>query len=142
MRTQLLEEAATASALLCVLDGTQLAAQAREAAGMLFEVLSHDPIVRRKLPVLVAVNKSDVLSVATPLAARKALEQELQRVRLARTTMADTSGRDKTTLHGVAADDGGLFSFDKLDTNAVSFASTSATKPELTKVLDLINMLR
>jgi len=141
LRMQLLEEASSASALLCVLDGTQLATQAREAAGMLFEVLSHDPVARRKLPVLVAVNKSDTPGAASPLVARKAIEQEVQRVRLARTTMADTSGRDKT-YKGIAEDDGQPFSFDSLDTNVVNFASISATKPELAAVHKLLEGLR
>lgn len=141
LRVQLLEEAANASALLCVVDGTQIAQQAREAAGMLFEVLSHDSIARRKLPVLVAVNKADVPGAATPVAAQKAIEQEVQRVRLARTTMADTSGRDKM-FRGIAEDDGKPFTFDSLENNAVSFAATSATKPDLSAVHKLCASLR
>lgn len=141
LRAQLLQQASSASALLCVLDGTQLGAQAREAAGMLFEVLAHDPVARRKVPVTVAVNKADAPGAATPTAARKAIEQEVQRVRLARTTMGDTSGRDKT-YRGIAEDDGQPFSFDHLETNAVSFAATSATKPELSAVHKLLEALR
>ena len=141
LRVQLLDEASSAAALVCVLDATQLTSQAREAAGMLYDVLSHDPVARRQLPVLVAVNKADCTGAAAPLAARKALEQEIQRVRLARTTMEDTSGRPKV-YKGIAEDDGGPFSFDALATNAVSFAATSAIKPDMTAVLDLIAGLR
>ena len=77
LRARLLEEASGAAALVCVLDGTQLAMQARDAAQVLFDVLSHDAVARRMPPLLVVVNKSDVPSCATPAAARKALEQEV-----------------------------------------------------------------
>ena len=136
VRAQLLEESSTASALVCVIDGTQLAAQAREAAGMIFEVLSHDSIVRRKLPVLIAVNKVDCAGAATVAAARRLLEQEIQRVRLARTTMQDTSGNEKV-LRGIADDSSGAtFSFEQIN-QVVSFAETSATKPQLDAILGL-----
>jgi signal recognition particle receptor subunit beta len=141
LRAQLLEEASSASALVCVIDGTQLAVQAREAAGMLFEVLSHEAVLRSQPPLLIAVNKQDCAGAATTAAARKAIEQEVQRVRLARTTMQDTSGREKQ-LRGIA---GGSpdspFSFDELD-NAFVVAGTSVTKPELSPVLDMISALR
>ena len=132
LRARMLEEAASSSALVCVVDGTQLVAQAREAAGMLYEVLTHEPLARRPPPLLIAVNKQDGTGAATPAAARKAIEQELQRVRLARTTMEDTSGRTKA-VRGFAASDG-PFTFDELS-GEVSFAAVSATKPDVAALL-------
>ena len=140
LRQQLLEEASDASALLCVIDGTQLISQAREAAGMLFEILAHEPVVRRRLPLMIAVNKTDCPGSATCLAARKAIEQELHRVRLARTTMEDTSGA--FTQSGIAADQDGQFSFDNLVTNTTTFVTVSAAKGELAVVVDLVRSLR
>jgi len=134
LRGQLKEEAVRAAALVCVLDGTQLAAQAREAAGMLFDVYSHEAIARRPPALLVAVNKHDAVSCATPAAARKAIEQEVQRVRLARTTMEDTSGRSKA-LRGVADDSAGPFTFDQLG-GTVTFAAISATKPNVAALVE------
>lgn len=63
LRTQLLSEAASASVLACVLDGTQLAAQCKEAAGMLFDVLALEAVQRRSPAILVVVNKSEGRSV-------------------------------------------------------------------------------
>ena len=40
LKSQLLKEAASATVLCCVVDGTQIAAQAKQAAGLLFDVLS------------------------------------------------------------------------------------------------------
>lgn len=141
LRAQLIEEASGAGALVCVIDATQLAAQAREAAGMLFEVLSLDSVVRGRPPLLIAVNKQDCSGAASAAAARKALEQEVQRVRLARTTMADTSGRAKA-LKGIADDSSGEpFSFDDIG-SAVTFAGTSATKPDLEPLLEHFGLLR
>ena len=59
-------------------------------------------------------------------------------MRLARTTMQDTSGREKQ-LRGIA---GGStdspFSFEELD-NTIVVAGTSVTKPELSPVLEIIS---
>ena len=131
LRARLVEEAASAAALVCVLDGTQLAAQAREAAQSLYDVLSHPAVARRMPPLLILVNKSDAGAAATPAAARKALEQEVPRIRLARTTMEDTSGRSKPPRGGIAHSSAGeSFSFDMLG-NDVAFAACSATKPDV-----------
>ena len=133
LRERLKAEASDAAALVCVLDGTQLAAQAKEAAGMLFDVFTVEGIARRPPPLLIAVNKSDIAGCVTPAAARKAVEVEVQRVRLARTTMADTSGREKQH-RGIADDSAGAFTFEQLDT-VFELASISAYKPKLDGLL-------
>jgi len=140
LRASLLEESSTAGALVCVIDGTQVASHARDAAGMLFEVLSNEPVARREPPILIAVNKHDCAGAVTAAVARNMIEQEVERVRLARTTMEDTSGRPKQH-RGIADDSQGPFSFDHL-ANTVTFATVSATKPQLSELLELIAGLR
>jgi signal recognition particle receptor subunit beta len=95
LRERLKDEAGTAAALVCVLDGTSMASQAREAAGMLFDVYAHESVARRPPPLLVALNKCDLAGSAAASATKTALETEVQRVRVARTSMADTSGSSK-----------------------------------------------
>lgn len=133
LRESLKEEAARSAALVCVLDGTQLAAQVREAAGMIFDVFSHDTVAQRPPALLVVVNKLDTAGCATPAAARKALEQEVQRVRLARTTMRDTSGSSRQ-VRGIADDTAAAFTFDQLGSECV-FGTISVTKPSVEPVL-------
>ena len=58
---------------------------------MLFEVLAHEPVARRKVPLLVAVNKHDSAGAMTVAAARKTIETEVQRVRVARTTITTST---------------------------------------------------
>ena len=66
-------------------------------------------------------------------AAKRTIESEIERVRLARTTMEDTSGRGKA-LKGIADATAGPFTFEQLGAE-VSFAATSVTKPDLGAVL-------
>ena len=66
-------------------------------------------------------------------AAKRTIESEIERVRLARTTMEDTAGRAKA-LKGIADTSSGPFTFDQLGAE-VSFAATSVTKPDLGAVL-------
>ena len=56
-------------------------------------MLTHESVQRRAPALVIAANKSDVRGAASPEMVRATLETELQRVRLARTTMQDISGR-------------------------------------------------
>ena len=109
LRVPLKAEATSASVLVCVVDGTQLVVHSREAAGMLFDVFSQESVARRPPALLIAVNKRDAANCASPEAVRKTIEQEVQRVRLARTTMEDTSGRDAKVCTPHAATSAVLF---------------------------------
>ena len=130
LRGHLFSELADCSALICVIDGTSLGSHAKEAAQLLYDVLTHEAIERSPPPLLVVVNKSDLRGVMSPAAARRALEIEVTRVRLARTTMQDTSERSRP-LRGIASGDASRsFSFDQLD-GGVQFVSCSAAQPDL-----------
>jgi len=137
LRQQLLTQTAGAAALVCVLDGTQLIVQAKEAAGVLYDVLASEALAERPPPLLLAVNKCDAAGAANPAAARRALEVEIQRVRMARTTMGDTSEKLKR-VRGIADDSAGPFNFDQLGC-AFECASVSAVRPELGPLHSFVN---
>lgn len=128
LRPQLQAEAATSAVLVCVLDGTRLPATSKEAAGMLFDILAMEQVERRSPPLLIVINKSDARGAASQQVARSMLEAEVQKVRLARTTMQDTSGRSKRLSGIMDATD--AFTFGQL-AHAVEFVASSATQPEL-----------
>jgi signal recognition particle receptor subunit beta len=158
LRAQLLSEAASASVLACVLDGTQLAAQCKQAAGMLFDVLALEAVQRRSPAILVVVNKSEGRSVSNfqvgcggellacqsldlhpipepspprPVPVQSAcsmLESEVQKVRLARTTIADTaSATAGSDIRGLGASN---FSFKQMRM-PTEFISASAQANDL-----------
>ena len=122
---QLLAELPNCALLVCVLDATQLAPQAKDAAGVLYDVLSHEAVARRAPRLLVVLNKSDLKGAAAAAAARKQLEAEMESVKLARTTLQDTSERAaRGALPEGAA---GRFSIAALR-GGVDFVASSATK--------------
>uniref|UniRef100_A0A6U5MZ47 Signal recognition particle receptor subunit beta n=1 Tax=Calcidiscus leptoporus TaxID=127549 RepID=A0A6U5MZ47_9EUKA len=129
LRAQLLVEAGSAGVLVCVLDATAMQLHCKEAAGILFDVLSHSAVCSRALPLVVVLNKCDVRGAANLQAARLSLEGEVQKVRLARTTMKDTSD-DSKLAGGIADMSSGSFSFDQMGV-PVEFVSTSALQPNL-----------
>ena len=131
-------ELPSAAVLVCVIDATALPTQAAQAAQVLYDVLTDDSVQRRSPPLIVAANHSDQRGAAAPAAVRKTLETELQRVRLARTTMQDTSGR--STLKGGLADPSAPpFSFDQLAGPAVEVVATAAgAQPKLEPLLAAI----
>jgi hypothetical protein len=81
---------------------------------VLYDVLTHESVQRRSPALVIAANKSDVRGAASPDTVRATLETELQRVRLARTTMQDISGRSSKAKGSLADPDGPNFSFDQL----------------------------
>jgi signal recognition particle receptor subunit beta len=64
-----------AKAIIFVIDG--VAFRAREAAEHLFELLSNKQVRQLRLPFLVCVNKTDILSAQAPEALRAELEREM-----------------------------------------------------------------
>jgi signal recognition particle receptor subunit beta len=135
LRSQLQGEAASSAVLCCVLDGTQVGAQAKEAAGMLFDVLSLEAVERRRPALIVALNKSDQPGCATAQAARRLLAAELQAVRKSRTTLADTAGQTRTG--GIGDPQGPDFTFEQLRA-PVDFVAVSATQPKLDDFAKLV----
>jgi len=131
---QLLAELPSAAVLVCVLDATALPTHAKEAAQVLYDVLTHAAVQRQEPALVIAANKSDERGAASPAAVRATLETELERVRLARTTMQDISGR--SNRKGSLADpDGPAFTFAQLRP-AVEVLSTSAgAQPSLGPLL-------
>ena len=71
---QLLAELSSASVLVCVLDATKLPTHAKEAAQVLYDVLTHESVQRRAPALVIAANKSDVRGAASPDTVRATLE--------------------------------------------------------------------
>ena len=134
---QLLAEVGGAAVLVCVVDATSLQRQAREAAQVLYDVLTHDAVQRRAPALIIAANKSDERGAAGPAAVRSALETELQRVRLARMTMQDTT-EQSTRKGGLADPDAPAFSFDQLRPTVEVIATSAAAQPNLEPLLALL----
>lgn len=132
---QLLAELSSASVLVCVLDATKLPTHAKEAAQVLYDVLTHESVQRRSPALVIAANKSDVRGAASPDTVRATLETELQRVRLARTTMQDISGRSSKAKGSLADPDGPNFSFDQLRPAVEVLPTAAGEAPKLAPLL-------
>ena len=135
LRSQLLAEAASSSVLCCMIDATKLSAQAKEAAGMLFDVLSSEAVERRQPTLVVALNKADLAGCASAQAARTLLASEIQKVRLARTTLQDTAGAARAG--GIGDRSAPAFTFEGLRGGA-HVVSLSATQPNLGALTQLV----
>ena len=135
---QLLAELSSATVLVCVLDATRLPTHAKEAAQVLYDVLTHETVQRRAPALVIAANKSDVRGAASPDSVRATLETELQRVRLARTTMQDISG--SSLAKGSLADpDGPDFHFDQLRPAVQVLPTAAGEAPKLAPLLTALS---
>ena len=59
-------ELSSAAVLVCVVDATALPTQAKEAAQVLYDVLTHDAVQRRSPALVIAANKCDERGAAKP----------------------------------------------------------------------------
>ena len=135
LRSQLLAEAAASSVLCCMVDATKLSTHAKEAAGMIFDVLSLEAVERRQPTLVVALNKTDLPGCASAQTARTLLAAEIQKVRLARTTLQDTAGAARAG--GIGDRNAPAFTFEGLRGGA-HFVGTSATQPNLGALTQLV----
>jgi hypothetical protein len=91
-------------------------------------MLTHASLEQSPPPLLIAVNSSEATPGVATAAARKALEAELTRVRLAKATAQGASGRSRAARGIAAGDPNQPFTFDQLG-SGVEFVACSAAKP-------------
>ncbi|GFH07205.1 uncharacterized protein HaLaN_01973 [Haematococcus lacustris] len=115
LRHRLEQHLKDAAAVIFVVDAADIMPHKVEAAEELFEVLTHPSVCRRRVPLLLACNKSDLDTQAHSLDfVRRTIERQLDAMRKTRATVSPEMAA-KAALLGKAGDAGGLsLSLDKL----------------------------
>lgn len=124
----------SAAAVVFVVDAVEVTPHRTEAADVLFEVLAHPAVQRRRTPVLIACNKADLeLEAHSVEFVRKTLERQLDAMRR---TRAAAIGKDAGARAALGPADR-PFSFAALP-NKVALAEASAKAGKLDDVLTFI----
>lgn len=110
-------------AILFVVDSCVVEPQRTEAAEELFEVLTHPNVSRRRVPVLIACNKSDLENNSHSLDfCRRTLDRQLDAMRKTRVSLSQEAAA-RAALLGKADQ---AFSLTTSLKNAITFCPTSA----------------
>ncbi len=133
LRSKMEQYLKDAAAVVLVIDAADITPHKTEAAEDLFEVLTHPTVSRRRVPVLIACNKSDLETQAHSVEfCRRTVEKQLDAMRKTRLALGgDAASRAAVTLALGKADKalalGALRS-------PISAASISAEKGDVAEV--------
>eukprot|EP00271_Cylindrocystis_brebissonii_P004765 TRINITY_DN1660_c0_g1_i1.p1 TRINITY_DN1660_c0_g1~~TRINITY_DN1660_c0_g1_i1.p1 ORF type:complete len:261 (+),score=32.30 TRINITY_DN1660_c0_g1_i1:146-928(+) len=98
LRTKLSTALPAARAIIFVIDSLDFVAQLRPTAELLFDVLTTASVSRRRVPILLACNKTDKVSAYTPAFIRKQLEKEIDKIRVTRSAISDADVTSEVSL--------------------------------------------
>ena len=128
-----------ARGIVFVVDSAEFLSQKTDVAEQLYEVLSHSSVMRRRTPLLLACNKSDLGARAhTVDYVRKRLEKEIEQLRTTRRTLSDNVGKRETDALG---QQGNVFTFEglaKVRGQHVTATSISAADGDIRPVISFI----
>ncbi|CEP14664.1 hypothetical protein [Parasitella parasitica] len=121
--------------IVFVVDSTSVSRQIRPIAEYLYDVLAKPIVQKQRTPVLIACNKTDMITALPTEKIKLLLETELNRLRGTRTARVEQQESDEQEAFlGYEGED---FKFDHLD-NEVEFGSCSVEIQDLENVKDWI----
>ncbi|KAG0254714.1 hypothetical protein BG011_005549 [Mortierella polycephala] len=123
-----------ARAIVFVVDSATVSRQSRLLAEYLYDILSNKFTLDEKIPILIACNKSDLLTAFRKDRIQSLLETEINKLRHTRTAALDTQDSDgsENVYLGFEGKD---FSFQDLE-NDVEFIECSAENKDIDSIKD------
>ena len=137
LRAKLDKYVAGAKGVVFLVDAVDFTSQRRAVAEQLFDLLSNPVIQKRKVPILLACNKSEKITAHPVDFVRKRLEKEIEMLRTTCGTLEDTSGGAAGGAI-VMGREGEEFQFDHLVKNQVTAVGISVSDDDLAAVKEFI----
>jgi len=104
----------------------------------LFDLLSNSVINKRRIPILIACNKQDLLTAYKAQSVRSLLEKEIEKLRHTRSTVPSQQEESGSSAEDMSIGlEGEEFSMDHLEL-PVSFAEISAKDGNIQKVVTFV----
>ncbi|KAF9164586.1 hypothetical protein DFQ27_002234 [Actinomortierella ambigua] len=125
-----------AGSVVFVIDSATIGRHTRQAAEYLYDILAHKISQKEKTPVLIACNKSDLLTAFKKDRIQTLLEGEMNKLRQTRTAALDTQDAEEneTVFLGFEGQD---FSFLDLE-NEVEFIECSVERDDIDAVREWV----
>ncbi|KAI8377774.1 uncharacterized protein BYT42DRAFT_571637 [Radiomyces spectabilis] len=122
-------------AVVYVVDSTSVSRNIRAVGEYLYDILAKPVTQRDRIPVLVACNKSDMITALPVEKIKSILETEFNRLRETRTAAVEQQASDADESEAFLGYEGESFKFDHLENN-VQFESCSVEKKEIETIND------
>ncbi|KAL0091185.1 signal recognition particle receptor beta subunit-domain-containing protein [Phycomyces blakesleeanus] len=129
-----------ARGIVFVVDSTTISRQIRSVAEYLYNVLASLEAQNRKLPVLIACNKADMITALPKDKIQTLLEAEINRLRGTRTAAVEQQNSEGDDQEGFLGYEGEAFKFEHLE-SIVDFEVCSVQKEEIDSVTGWIESL-
>ncbi|OBZ85236.1 Signal recognition particle receptor subunit beta [Choanephora cucurbitarum] len=121
--------------IVFVVDSTTITRKIRPAAEYLYDILAQPQVQKQKIPVLIACNKSDMITALPTDKIKLLFETELNRLRGTRTARVEQQESDEQ--EAFLGYEGEAFKFEHID-NTVEFKSCSVQDQKVDLVKDWI----
>lgn len=129
LQTYLIEVLPKSSCLIFVVDASEFMFDAQAVAEYLYDILTNEVVIRRKIPVLLTCNKMDKITALSSNSIKRHLEEELNKLRKLRSTQSDS------VYLGVEGED--PFTFTQCS-NEIRIAEVSALTGQVEQVKQFI----
>ncbi|KAI9012101.1 signal recognition particle receptor beta subunit-domain-containing protein [Phycomyces nitens] len=126
--------------IVYVIDSTTVSRQIRPVAEYLYNVLASLEAQKRKMPVLIACNKADMITALPKDKIQALLEAEINRLRGTRTAAVEQQNSEGDDQESFLGYEGEAFRFEHLET-MVDFETCSVQKEEIETVTGWIASL-
>lgn len=121
--------------IVFVVDSTTLSRQIRPVAEYLYDVLAKSEVQKQRTPILIACNKSDMITALPVEKIKLMLEAEINRLRDTRTARVEQQEEDEQ--EAFLGYEGEEFKFDHID-NSIDFESCSVESKNVDNIKDWI----
>jgi len=136
LRSTLHDFLPTARSLVLVVDAVDFAEQTRPTAELLYDLLTNKNVTARKLPILIACNKKDLMTAVSNDYIKTQLEKEIDKLRITRKSVLD-QGQDEASEDHLGIE-GESFKMEQLELE-ISFTDCSAKDGDIKDVVEFIN---
>lgn len=138
IRTEVMNKIKESTAIIFTIDSETILKNISDIANFLYDILSDSIIIQKKVPILIAITKTDIVGSRDIDFIQQELEKEIEFVRSNR--LKSNYVVDGETEQLYLGEEGKEFTFNQL-INPVSFVSTSVNHNDVSQVTDFLRKI-
>lgn len=138
IRTEVMNKLKESTAIIFTIDSETILKLISDIANFLYDILSDSIIIRNKVPILIAITKTDIIGSRDIDFIQQELEKEIEFVRSNR--VKSNYVVDGETEQLFLGEEGKEFTFNQL-INPVSFVSCSVYNNDVIQITDFLNTI-
>lgn len=138
IRTEVMNKIKESTAIIFTIDSETILKLIGDIANFLYDILSDSYIIQKKVPILIAITKTDIIGSRDVDFIQQELEKEIEFVRSNRLKSNYVVDGEKEQLF--LGEEGKEFTFSQL-INPITFVSCSVNHDDVSQVTDFLNSI-